>query len=479
MLEHVSNNPKQKHPPKQPLKTKPVSIGFISLGCPKNLVDLQIMGAALHEAGFNIGVDVDVADVILVNTCAFIEEAREEAVSSILGACELKKTGACQAVIVTGCLSQRYGKKVVTACPGVDAVLGVDDLDRIPEIVRQTIEAKSTEAIISVSTPVPTQLFTSKIPSLILTGGPFAYLKIAEGCQHRCAFCAIPGIRGGFRSRTINEIVQEARAILAEGIREINLIAQDTTSYGSDLKDNTTLAELLRRLDALDGDFWIRMLYGYPGMLTDELLDVIASSQHICHYLDIPIQHSHPDILRAMRRADTLKFIPTITTTLREKIPDVVLRTTCLVGFPGETNKHFTHLLDFIGKETFDHLGTFTFSPETGTPAYTMPDDPDDIIAEKRRQTLMTRQAEIVRKRLKKSIGTHTRILLETPIEEEDTETTNEIIWEGRTSGQAPDDIDGVSYVYNVPDTAQPGDFIEAEIIDFDAYDLICEYRAT
>lgn len=363
--------------------------------------------------------------------------------------------------------------------PGVDAVLGVDDLERISEIVQQAIDARDSKPIISVSTHTPTQLYSSKIPSLILTGGPFAYLKISEGCQHACAFCAIPGIRGGLRSRHVDEIVEEARAILDEGIREINLIAQDSTSYGHDLKNGTTLTTLLRKLDALDGDFWIRILYGYPGMLTDELLDVIASSKHICRYLDIPIQHSHPDVLRAMLRSDTLQSIPTLASTLRAKIPGVVLRTTCLVGFPGETDEHFSHLLSFIGKETFDHLGAFTFSPEEGTPAYTMQEDPDDIIAEKRRHMLMARQAEIVSERLKKLVGTQTRILLETPVEEEDNgEQVEEVVWEGRTSGQAPDDIDGVSYIHNVPDTAQPGDFIEAEIIGFDEYDLICEYRA-
>lgn len=479
MVDHVPNKSQPKRTAKRLTETTPIAIGFVSLGCPKNLVDLQVMGAELHEAGYNIGVDVESADVILVNTCAFIEEAREEAISAILGACELKKTGTCKAVVVTGCLSQRYREKIIKACPGVDAVLGLDDLERIPEIVQQAIDAHGGNPIISVSAPMPTHLYTSKIPSLILTGGPFAYLKISEGCQHACAFCAIPGIRGDLRSRTVDEIVEEARAILAEGIREINLIAQDSTSYGNDLKNNTTLAVLLRKLDALDGDFWIRILYGYPGMLTDELLDVIASSKHVCHYLDIPIQHSHPDILRAMLRADTLDFIPTITSALRKKIPGIVLRTTCLVGFPGETTEHFNHLLNFISNETFDHLGAFTFSPEEGTPAFDMPDDPDDIIAEKRRHTLMTHQAEIVRKRLEKLVGTRTRILLETPVEDEEgVEITEEIIWEGRTSGQAPDDIDGVSYVRDVPETAQPGDFIEAEIVGFNDYDLICEYRA-
>ena len=451
---------------------KPVSIGFVSLGCPKNLVDLQVMGAELHQAGFNIGVDTDEADVILVNTCAFIEDAREEAISSILSACELKKNGTCKAVVVSGCLSQRYRDKIIKACPDVDAVIGIDDLERIPEIVREAYNGSSGEKIIAVSTDTPSHLYTSKIPSLVLTGGPFAYLKIAEGCQHACAFCAIPGIRGKLRSKETEEIVTEAKAILQEGIREINIIAQDVTSYGTDLKDGTSLAALLRKLDALEGDFWIRLLYGYPGMVTDELLDVMASSRHICHYLDIPIQHSHPDILRAMLRADTVDRVPEMAERLRSRIPDIVVRTTCLVGFPGETEAQFNHLLAFVDQVKFDHLGAFAFSPEEGTPAFDLDDDPDDIVAESRRRKIMKRQAKIAKKRLAGMVGTVTRVLLEVPPEDDDG------LWEGRNYGQAPDDIDGVSYIRDVPADAQYGDFINVKIIGSDDYNLVCEYQA-
>ncbi len=454
-------------------RIEPISIGFVALGCPKNLVDLQVMGAELHQAGFNIGVDTDEADVVLVNTCAFIEDAREEAISSILSACELKKNGKCKAVVVSGCLPQRYRDKILKACPDVDAVIGVDDLEHIPEIVRQAYNASSgDEKIIAVSTKTPSHLYTSKIPSLVLTGGPFAYLKIAEGCQHACAFCAIPGIRGKLRSKNIDEIVTEAKAILQEGIREINIIAQDVTSYGIDLKDGTSLAALLRKLDALEGDFWIRLLYGYPGMVTDELLDVMASSRHICHYLDIPIQHSHPDILRAMLRADTVERVPEMTEHLRSRIPDIVVRTTCLVGFPGETEAQFNHLLDFVNQVKFDHLGAFAFSPEEGTPAFDMDDDSDDIVAESRRRKIMKHQAKIAKKRLAGMVGTLTRILLEVPPEDDDG------LWEGRNYGQAPDDIDGVSYIRDVPAEAKSGDFINVKIIDSDDYDLVCEYQA-
>lgn len=452
---------------------KPISVGFISLGCSKNLVDLQVMGAELHSAGFNIGVDVDEADAVLVNTCAFIEDARQEAISAILGACELKKNGTCKAIIVSGCLPQRYRDRVMKACPEVDAVIGVDELCRIPEIVRQAVSRNGGDKIIAVSTELPTHLFVSKIPSLVLTGGPYAYLKIAEGCQHVCAFCAIPGIRGKLRSRLIDELVVEARAILDEGIREIDIIAQDVTSYGRDLKDGTTLAALLRRLDALPGDFWIRLLYGHPAMITEELLDVIAASRHVCHYLDVPIQHSHPDVLRGMLRADTVQRVPEMAAHLRERIPGITLRTTCLVGFPGETEAQFNHLLEFISEAKFDHLGAFAFSPEEGTPAFELEDSPDDIVAESRRRKLMKRQAKIAGKILGGKVGTLTRVLLEDPPEEEGG------VWEGRTAGQAPDDIDGVSYIKQVPASAEPGDFIDVKITGHDDYDLFCEYAAT
>lgn len=449
----------------------PIAIGFISLGCSKNLVDLQVMAAELHQGGFDIGVEVDQADVVIVNTCAFIEEAREEAVSAILGACELKKNGRCKAVVVSGCLSQRYRGRLLKACPDVDAVVGVDDLRHIPEIVSKALNHPRGQPVLAVSSDLPTHLFVSKIPAMVLTGGPYAYLKIAEGCQHVCAFCAIPGIRGKLRSRTIADVVAEAKAILAEGIRELDIIAQDVTSYGSDLRDGSSLAKLLRELDALKGDFWIRLLYGYPAMVTDELLDVIASSRHICRYLDIPIQHSHPDVLRAMHRADTLKHVPGMAARLRARIPGLTLRTTCLVGFPGETQEHFDHLLAHARSEKFDHLGAFAFSPEEGTAAFARREEADDVVAENRRRKLMRQQSRLVRTRLGAMIGTTTRVLLEAPPEEEGG------AWEGRTEGQAPDDIDGVTYVAGVPDSAQPGDFVEVEIAGHGDYDLVAEWR--
>lgn len=454
----------------------PVKIGFIALGCAKNLVDLQVMGAELHSAGFVIGVDPEVADVILVNTCAFIDEAREEAVSAILNACELKQHGACKAVVVAGCLPQRYRENMLKACPDVDAIIGVDELDKIPQVVAAALGKEETKKVVAeVSADLPTRLFASRIPGFVLTGGPFAYLKIAEGCHHACAFCAIPGIRGKLRSRPIPEVVAEFKALLAENIREINIIAQDVTSYGLDLKNGTTLAALLRELDAVDGDYRIRLLYGHPAMITDELLDTVAASKHICRYFDIPIQHSHPDILRAMRRADTVAKLPDMADRIRAKVPGVTLRTTCLVGFPGETKDHFRHLMDFVAKTKFDHLGAFAFSPEAGTPAYDMGDEPDDITADERKDKLMRKQYNIVQARLEKLIGTHTRVLLEETFEDEE---TGAIVWSGRAESQAPDDIDGVTYIADVPDSAQPGDFATVAITGCDEYDLHAKYVA-
>ena len=453
---------------------KMFSVGFISLGCPKNLVDLQVIGAELHDAGFEIGVEPEEADAVIVNTCAFIEDAREEAVSAILGACELKKNGKCKAVIVTGCLPQRYRTKILKACPEADAIAGIDDLARIPALVRAVLngETPTPENQRSAISAKPSKLFNSKIPGLILTGGPFAYLKISEGCRHVCAFCAIPGIRGKLRSRSVAEIVAEARALLAENVKELVVIAQDTTSYGEDLPGRPTLTALLRELDALPGDFWIRILYGYPNLVDDELLALIADSKHICRYIDIPVQHSHPEILRAMQRADTPASVAGLAQRLRSKVPGITIRTTCLVGFPGETEKHFDHLLEYVKESKFDRLGAFVFSPEEGTPAYSMDAEPDDVTGEKRRDALMRTQAKIAAKILRSQIGKTVRILLENPPETEDG------AWEGRNEGQAPDDIDGVCFIGNVPSTAEVGDFIQAEIVAAEGYDTVCEYVA-
>ena len=463
---------------------KPTGIGrgakvaLVSLGCPKNLVDLQVVASALRGAGFDVGIPEDEADAILVNTCAFIESAREEAAGAILEACSRKQGAAGQgrggpAVVVAGCLPQRYRDKVFDAFPDVDAVLGVDDLDRAPEIVRAAIDRAAAggaaPALDAVSHGRSTKLFTAREPWFVLTPGPYAYLKVGEGCRHACAFCAIPGIRGRLRSRPAAELVAEARSLLRHGIRELDVIAQDVTSWGMDLRDGSDLASLLRELDALPGEFRIRLLYGHPARCTDELLDTVAASRHVVPYFDIPVQHASPDVLRLMDRRDTIAEVPRMAERIRARVPGAVLRTTCLVGFPGETDAMFEELLSFVKATKFDHLGAFVFSPEEGTKAYSMPNPVPARVARTRHRRLMKAQAAIVAEKLDALADTEATVLLEAP------PARRGDPWTGRSERQAPDDIDGVTYVRGLPASARVGDFVRVRYTGHTDYDLVAE----
>lgn len=444
-------------------------VALVSLGCPKNLVDLQVVAAALSAAGFDVGVPEDEADAILVNTCAFIESARREALDAIEEACSRKGAGGrCRAVVVAGCLAQRYRGAVLDACPDVDAILGVDDLEAAPAVLRRALDAPG-KPFDAVSRGPSKKLFTSKAPWFTLTPGPYAYLKVAEGCRHACAFCAIPGIRGRLRSRPVAECVAEARALLGRGIRELDVIAQDVTAYGRDLRDGTDLVSLLRALDALPGRFRVRLLYGHPAGITDALLDFVAGSRHVLPYFDVPVQHCSESVLRAMRRADTVALVPDMAARIRAKIPGATLRTTCLVGFPGETAADAAALVRFARETKFDHLGAFVFSPEEGTPAFGMPKRPSARVAEARRDRLMAAQAEVVAEKLEVLVGTEDEVLLETP------PVRRGGPWTGRTGRQAPDDIDGVTYVRGVPAGAKPGDFLRVRITGRADYDLLAD----
>jgi ribosomal protein S12 methylthiotransferase len=451
---------------------RPVTVGFVSLGCAKNLVDLQVMAGELVHAGIVLAGSPDDADIILVNTCAFIEDAREEAASEILWACERKQAGQCKAVIVTGCLPQRYRGRMLRAFPGVDAILGVDDLDRVATVVQEL--AAGVRGVDAVSNGAPHRVFTPRRADLVLTGGPFAYLKIGEGCNHACAFCAIPGIRGRYRSRPMPDLVDEARSLLKAGFREINLISQDITSYGKDLDDGTDLVALLRALDALDGEYWLRLLYGYPVGVSDELLAWMAASRHACRYLDIPVQHSHPDILKAMRRAETVPHVATLVGRLRAAVPGITLRTTFLVGFPGETEDHFRHLLDYAAAARFDHVGVFAYSPEEGTAAFAMAEEPDDVTAERRRDTLMRQQAALVNERLTRLHGKEDVVLLEQRHMDEDGNETP--WWAARSASQAPEELDGITLVADVPAEAVPGQFARVRYTGHTDYDAEATY---
>ncbi len=451
---------------------RPCSVGLISLGCSKNLVDLQVMAGELLHEGITLAPSAEAADIILVNTCAFIEDAREEAAAEILWACERKKAGFCRAVLVTGCLPQRYRGRMLRAFPDVDAVLGVDDLDRVAAVVRSL--AAGGHGIEAVADGAPRRLFAPRRPDLVLTGGPFAYLKVAEGCNHGCAFCAIPGIRGRQRSRPVADLVREAETLLSSGIRELNLIAQDVAAYGRETQDGPDLVTLLHALDRLGGTFWIRLLYGYPSGVTEALLEWMAGSPHACRYLDLPLQHSHPDVLRAMRRADTIDRIEGLTGQLRAAVPGVTLRTTFLVGFPGETEDHFRHLQQYVAREAFDHVGVFAYSPEAGTPAMALEGEPDDIVAERRRDQLMRQQAKAVAERLARQRGAEDTVLLEQPYLDEGGGATP--WWSARSQAQAPEELDGVTLVEQVPQDAVSGSFVRVRYTGQADYDLQARY---
>jgi len=440
-----------------------MKIGFISLGCAKNLVDSQVMAGYLKAGRIALAASPETADVILVNTCAFIEAAREEAAEAILRACAHKADGACRAVIVAGCMVQRYKKRLMKAFPDVDAFLGIDELEQIGDVVAHIAAGRPVGVVASAGTAK--KLYNPPYPTLLFSGGPFAYLKIADGCNHRCAYCAIPLIRGKFRSRAMGDIATEAQRMVAAGVREINLVSQDSLMYGSDRNraKQPQIVELLRRLDEMDGAFWLRVLYGYPSGVTDELLALLNTSRHLCKYLDLPIQHSHPKILAAMNRSPAIPATAGLAARLRAAVPGVVLRTTCLVGFPGETEARFNHLLETLAESAFDHVGVFAYSPEEGTAAYGRR-APSLAVAQARCARVMALQKKIVAKHMQTRIGQKDTALLLRQIKPG--------AWLARLSSQAPE-VDGETRVAGLaPGTAQPGDFVQVRITGSNGYDV-------
>lgn len=438
-----------------------VSVGFISLGCSKNLVDSQVMAGYLKAGRVALAASPETADVILVNTCAFIEAAREEAAEAILSACAHKEKGACRAVVVTGCMVQRYRARLEKAFPLVDAFLGIDELERIGEVVERVAEGRRVGVVAAAG--AARKVYSPTYPTLLFTGGPFAYLKIADGCDHRCAYCAIPGIRGAFRSRGLVDVVKEASSMVGAGVRELNLISQDSLMYGADQPGRRPrIAELVRRLDEIEGEFWLRVLYGYPAGVTDEVLEVLNTSRHLCRYLDLPIQHSHPEILKAMNRSAAVPATVGLAERLRQAVPGIVLRTTCLVGFPGETDAHFDHLLETLERSRFDHVGVFAYSPEEDTPAFGF-EAPDPDVAEERYARLMALQKKIVRERAKSLRGASDVALL---LRRDGTGT-----WAARLPRQAPE-VDGETRVSGVAAAAKAGDFVRVEVTGSKGYDL-------
>lgn len=441
-------------------------MAFVSLGCAKNTVDSQIMAGRLLKHGISLASNPDDANVVIINTCSFIESARAESLDAIREICRLKQNSDTpKTVIVTGCLPQKEQTGLSDILPDVDAFAGVDQLDKIDTIVLSAVANPEQTTLISKTS---SKLFEPPVPGLAFSAGAYAYLKIAEGCNHRCAFCTIPSIRGRHRSRKPEAIVKEAEKLLETGFKEITLVSQDTTSYGKDLPGSLSLAKLLRKIDAIGGDFWIRFLYGFPGLVTPELLDTMASSPRICHYLDIPVQHSHPDILKLMKRNSTASPVSKLPALARKYLPDVSLRTSIITGFPGETGKHFSHLLNYLTESQFDHVGIFPFSREDGTPSATMKHQVPDKTALTRIEALTDLQSRIFDEKAANLKGSPARVLIERQIKNRK--------WIGRTQAQAPE-VDSVTEVNVKSNKLQTGDFVNAVVKSNSGYTLKASER--
>ncbi|MGH7815429.1 MAG: 30S ribosomal protein S12 methylthiotransferase RimO [Candidatus Binataceae bacterium] len=434
-------------------------VHLVSLGCPKNLADSELMMGALVQAGFEATFDPAEAGVILVNTCAFIEAAKRESIDAILEAAQSKNRHPGQRIVVAGCLAQRYGEELARMIPEVDIFAGTGNFLELPDLLRRT-ERPETR-------PIPYAGAAHLLPTAgmarVRTGDFFtAYLKISEGCNHRCAFCIIPKIRGRHESRPPADIVAEARRLAADGVRELNLIAQDLTAYGRDLNPPSSLAALLRELAAIEDLHWIRLLYCYPNFVTDELLEAIASLPKVVNYIDIPLQHADDAVLRAMRRERSHAALDRLLERIRERIPGAVIRTSFIAGFPGETDAAFGRLLDFVRAQEFDRVGVFTYSREENTAAFDLPGQVPDRVKRARRAELMAAQAEISLRKNRALIGREIEVLVEGAAPGGGRRLR------GRTFGQAPE-IDGAVFLNG---EAAPGEFVRARIDKALSHDL-------
>ena len=439
-----------------------MKIGLVSLGCSKNLVDSELMLGALREAGFVATDELAQAEVLIVNSCGFIESAKKESIDAVLRLAEYKQTGVCRVLVLAGCLGQRYSGDLMNELPEIDAIVGTGAWDRLPEAIQTALQGMRT-----IFTEGNSILPDASMPRMRSTPPYLAYVKIAEGCNHSCAFCAIPQIRGPLVSRTIESIRQEVSCLVAEGVREINLVAQDTTSYGIDLYGRPRLADLLKELCSVEGRFWLRILYSYPKNFSAELIQLMANEPKICKYVDIPLQHVHDDLLRAMRRPDRRKDIEKLIASLRSAMPDVAIRTTFIVGLPGESEEHYQELRTFVEEKRIDHVGVFQYSPEEGTDAAGFGDQVPEEIKEERYNDLMAVQAGISEEINRAAEGKEYEALIEGHDAEDST------LGYGRTEREAPD-IDGTVYIENAGDVAV-GEFVSVRILQGFCYDRMAE----
>jgi ribosomal protein S12 methylthiotransferase len=481
---------------------------MISLGCPKNLVDSEVMLGLAQQAGHDLTHDAAAADVLIVNTCAFIDSAKKESIDTILEMAQHKKHGSCTRLVVTGCLAERYRDELKAEIPEIDAVLGTGEVPGIvtaiggvgtrqsapltffrptvtyPEATLQNMEPGSSDdggnpwppAVGLLHAPAvpaerlpgtPTYIYDADTPRIFATPRHFAYVKVAEGCDYKCAFCIIPKLRGAYRSRPSLSIVDEARALAARGVKELLLISQDTTFYGIDRHERGALARLLRQLNQIDGLEWIRLLYLYPTTIDDETLAAMAECDKVCKYIDLPLQHASNPVLARMKRPGTRQKYDALLTRIRGRVPGVSFRTTFIVGFPGETATDAAELEQFIKDHEFDHVGVFTYSHEEGTSAYALENDVPEKEKARRRQQVMRLQKKLVKERHTRRIGQRHRIMVDGPASD------HELVLRGRLSTQAPDIDAGVYLTECDPSEYRAGDLVDVEVVGFREYDLL------
>ena len=442
-------------------------VGFISLGCPKNLVDSEVMMGHLKQNGYQITADAADAETVVINTCGFIDSAKKESIDTILEAAQLKTNGQAKRIIVAGCLVERYRDELKAAIPEVDAFIGTNQINDILAVCDPKTNTRSLP-VVPIGNQSATYLYDESTPRVLATPSHYAFVKIAEGCDRPCAFCFIPQMRGHFRSRRFGSIVAEVHQLAEEGIKEIILVAQDSSRYGEDLGKQDALARLLRELSHVDGIEWVRVMYTYPTHISDAFLDVLAEEPKAVKYLDMPLQHASQNVLRLMKRGGNRKSLERLIERVRQRVPGIAVRTTFISGFPGETEDDFKELMSFIKNVEFDRVGVFTYSDEEGTPAFALAEKVPHRIAARRRNALMKEQAKISRRKNKARVGEVVPVLFEGESKE------SELLWQGRMETQAPD-IDGCVLINDVPDGMVPaaGELVSVEITEGHEYDLI------
>jgi ribosomal protein S12 methylthiotransferase len=455
-----------------------VKVGLISLGCPKNLVDSEVMLGLAQQSGHELTQDPGDAEVLIVNTCAFIDSAKQESIDTILEMARHKIDGSCKRLIVTGCMAERYREELKKEIPEIDAVLGTG---QVPEIVGAITggatpmtfyRSKSDQSLIPNPQSLgpgalPTYIYDADTPRLMATPKHYAYVKIAEGCDYKCAFCIIPTLRGAYRSRPEDSIVREARGLAARGVKELLLISQDTTFYGIDRQERGALGRLLRALNDVEGLEWIRLLYLYPTTIDDGALEAMAECGKVCRYIDLPLQHASNAVLKRMKRPGTRQSYDTLLTRIRQRVPGVSFRTTFIVGFPGETEADVEELCGFITDHAFDHVGVFTYSHEEGTSAFALEDDVPARTKAARRSRVMRLQKKLVQKRQRARLGERVRVIIDGPSPDHD------LVIKARLATQAPDIDASVFLTECDPSAFRAGDFVEVEIVGSREYDLI------